>query len=390
MEALPSRERIWTIGCDPTMTTLPPEQKRRQEKSGHGRKYRGQPSHAIPVWNGILEHREKMGPALWEFLWCLDKITIEDEHGIGWCLGKTPIDTKRIARDLQEHPNTAYENLERLVTEAYIVRKRTPRGYAIGVVNSRKFHAFRSAKSDSEKTPNQAASDSQKTVNHPKSDSQKRVNQSDSDSQKTGRVIHSFGDSDSQKTVIRRDSTVMLQEDTTVQTHTTGGNGSLRSPAPAYVSQLQKLIRENQGALQERIRSGERYGPLADADDWRQFKMDCKAIGVPWQEIDTAWQEVIHPFQTESPTQIESESTASEPQRGSTLKVLDLLKAAGPGGLSCSHLARELYNESDQQEHYRAQGRIVQLIKGLRKKGYSITVTGKTGGRPGVYVLRQN
>src|SRR5271169_2445302 len=112
-----------------------------QAKPDHGRRYRGKPSYVIPVWNGILEHREKIGPALWEFLWCVDKVTKEDEHGIGWCLGKTPIDTKDIADDLNECPDTAYDNMERLAVEGYIVRKRTPRGYSVGVVNSRKFSA---------------------------------------------------------------------------------------------------------------------------------------------------------------------------------------------------------------------------------------------------------
>src|SRR5258708_1749944 len=166
----------------------------------HGRKYGGKPSHVIPLWNGILEHREKIGPALWEFVWCLAKITREDEHGIGGCLGGAPIDAKRIARDLKEHPNTTYENLIRLANDAYIIRKRTPRGYAIGVVNSRKFNAFRHK------------SDSQKTVNQSKSDSHKRVNQSEGDSQFSGSVIHPFGESDSQKTVSRRDSRVTLKE----------------------------------------------------------------------------------------------------------------------------------------------------------------------------------
>lgn len=184
------------------MQNLP--SKNRQGKCQiHGRKYRGQPSHAIPVWNGILEHRERIGPAIWEFLWCLDKITTEDENGIGWLLGKTPIDTKRIAADLGEHPDTAYGNLNRLAAEAYILRKRTPRGYSIGVVNSRKFQAFRS-KSDSEEIPN-----------HRESDSEKIPNQAVGDSEKTPRVIRGFPESDSEKTPIRRDTTETLQEDST-------------------------------------------------------------------------------------------------------------------------------------------------------------------------------
>ncbi len=178
----------------------------RQSKPGHERKYHGKPSFTFPVWNGILEHREKIGPAIWEFLWCLDKVTFEDEDGIGWCLGKTPIDTKRIADDLNEHQNTAYANMERLAADAYIVRKRTPRGYCIGVVNSRKFSARR--KSDSEKTPNR---ESQETVTQSgSSESQETPNHS--------KVNHSFQGSDSQKTISRRDFAVDFAVESTLQT----------------------------------------------------------------------------------------------------------------------------------------------------------------------------
>ncbi len=217
------------------MTKLPP-QNISVKQEPHGRKYRGQPSYAIPVWNGLLEHRDKIGPSVWEFLWLLDKITVEDERGIGWCLGKTPIDTKRIADDLNEHENTAYANLDRLTTEGYIIRKRTPRGYAIGVVNSRKFNAFRS-KADSQKTVNHHQRDSQKTVTR---ESQKTVIHSASDSQETGKVIHSFQGSDSQKTVSRRDSTETLQEDKAVQRDKTRGDST--AVRPQLSPEIEKLV----------------------------------------------------------------------------------------------------------------------------------------------------
>src|ERR1700690_4304304 len=80
----------------------------------HSRRYGQKPSYPIPVWNGILEHRKKIGPALWEFLWCLDKITVEDENDVGWLLGKTPIKVERIARDLKENERTVRRNIESL------------------------------------------------------------------------------------------------------------------------------------------------------------------------------------------------------------------------------------------------------------------------------------
>lgn len=172
------------------MATVPQPKNPRQAKE---RKYGKNRSYPIPVWNGILEHCDRIGTAIWEFLWCLDKVTEEDEHGVGWCLGKTPIDSTRIARELKEHPNTAYANLERLERFGYLVRPRTPRGYLIGVRNSRKFDAFR--------RQNEPKSDRQDVADHPKSDSQKTVNQSGGDSQKTGGVIHNFLECDSQETV---------------------------------------------------------------------------------------------------------------------------------------------------------------------------------------------
>jgi hypothetical protein len=54
----------------------------------HGRKYRASDSHPMPLWSGIMEHCGRIGSALWEFVWCLDKIT-EDRDGIGIVLGGT-------------------------------------------------------------------------------------------------------------------------------------------------------------------------------------------------------------------------------------------------------------------------------------------------------------
>jgi hypothetical protein len=119
----------------------------------HSRKYGKNPSRPLPVWNGILEprHHRKIGSALWEFLWLIDRITAEETDGadiVGWCLGKTPILIERIARDLGEDERTARRNVESLDEFGYIVRKRTPRGYIIGVTNSRKFGIWKSIESD--------------------------------------------------------------------------------------------------------------------------------------------------------------------------------------------------------------------------------------------------
>jgi hypothetical protein len=132
--------------------------------SSHGRKYGEKASHVIPVWNGILEHREKIGSAIWEFLWCVDRITIEKD-GIGWCLGRSEITVSRIAADLGEYETTARDNLARLEKGCYIVRIRAPHGYQIGVRNSQKFGVWR--KSDIRKTPDHSKDGYQKNTQSP-------------------------------------------------------------------------------------------------------------------------------------------------------------------------------------------------------------------------------
>jgi hypothetical protein len=131
----------------------------------HERKYAGKPSYPFPVWNGLLEHCEQIGPALWEFLWCIDKVTKEVD-GVGWVLRGQPVKLEEIAADLHRHRNTVGDNLARLEEHGYITRKRTSVGYIIGVRNSRKFGAWRRP-SDVEKTPH-LKSDVEKTVIHRK------------------------------------------------------------------------------------------------------------------------------------------------------------------------------------------------------------------------------
>lgn len=125
----------------------------------HGRKYGEKESRPLPLWNGILEHRRRMKSALWEFTWCIDKITEEDENGVGWVFGKAPVRAGQIAEDLDEDEKTARENLARLSREKFIIRRRTPYGFVIGVSNSRKFGIWKAretgekARSDGRKGP---------------------------------------------------------------------------------------------------------------------------------------------------------------------------------------------------------------------------------------------
>lgn len=112
------------------------------------RLYRERPSIPIPVWNGLIEHRREMGPAIWEFLWLLDKITVEksDDDGrkVGLVLGGKPILVSQLATDLRLDERTVRKNLGRLERHGYISRKRTPRGKTIRVLNSAKWDIWKS------------------------------------------------------------------------------------------------------------------------------------------------------------------------------------------------------------------------------------------------------
>jgi hypothetical protein len=105
-----------------------------------GRRYGEQPSYRFSVWNGLLEakHRKRIGPAVWEYLWCLDRITRE-RNGVGIVLGGKPVNSVEIAKSFGVGEKTVRTHLERLEARQYIQRTLTPRGYSIRVLNSDKF-----------------------------------------------------------------------------------------------------------------------------------------------------------------------------------------------------------------------------------------------------------
>lgn len=118
--------------------------------AGNDRSYRGKKSYPIPVWNGLLEHKTRIGSTIWVFLWCLDKITSE-QNGLGMVHGGAPVKAKQIAADVNESPKTVERHLRRLVRGHYIVARRTPYGLVLSVTNSRKFRIW-SAEARKDKT----------------------------------------------------------------------------------------------------------------------------------------------------------------------------------------------------------------------------------------------
>lgn len=97
----------------------------------------------ITVSNGLLKdgHRKAMGEAVWEFMWCIDKITRIDEFGKGWVLGGKPIKLENLADDMGVHRKTVSRNLNKLQRDGYLELKHTPYGIVILVHKAKKrFH----------------------------------------------------------------------------------------------------------------------------------------------------------------------------------------------------------------------------------------------------------
>ncbi|KEQ22855.1 hypothetical protein [Paenibacillus tyrfis] len=96
----------------------------------------------IPISNGLFEHKERIGPAIWEFLWCIDAVTSEtvDDSGERWGLvhGGAPVKHETIAAEIRTSSRTVQRNLALLKKEGYITSLRVARGEIIKVRNNKK------------------------------------------------------------------------------------------------------------------------------------------------------------------------------------------------------------------------------------------------------------
>jgi hypothetical protein len=110
-------------------------------------------NHIIPVSNGLFEHRERIGPAIWEFLWCIDRVTREevDDNGERWglVLGGVPIKYDRVALDLKSSEQTVKRNMQILKEQQYISSVRASRGQILKVAKNKKNVETRRRKSES-------------------------------------------------------------------------------------------------------------------------------------------------------------------------------------------------------------------------------------------------
>lgn len=98
----------------------------------------------FPVYSGILtpEHNQRMGPAIWVFLWCISKTTkeviIENEQ-LGIVLGGKSVKYTEIAEDLGVSKKTISRYIGDLVEHGYLKTIQAKYGVIIQVRRSKKF-----------------------------------------------------------------------------------------------------------------------------------------------------------------------------------------------------------------------------------------------------------
>lgn len=95
-------------------------------------------NYPIPVSNGIFDHREKVGSAIWLFLLLIDWTTVEQD-GLGQVLGGKPVTVKELKEALGLEERQVRAQLQRLQSIKFIRLRRTSYGFVIEVLKSKKF-----------------------------------------------------------------------------------------------------------------------------------------------------------------------------------------------------------------------------------------------------------
>jgi DNA-binding MarR family transcriptional regulator len=87
----------------------------------------------IEIKNELLDkkHRKAMGSAVWEFMWCLDKVTKIDEEEFGYVYGGAPVNLSDIEKELGITQSKISKNLHKLQEAGYLSLTRTPTGITI-------------------------------------------------------------------------------------------------------------------------------------------------------------------------------------------------------------------------------------------------------------------
>ena len=94
----------------------------------------------IEIKNTLLEkkHVEKMGIAIWLYMWLVDHMTSITEEGIGNVLGGKPIKYEEVESELGISQDTYTRWIEKLSKYPYIETIRTPYGITFRVLKAHK------------------------------------------------------------------------------------------------------------------------------------------------------------------------------------------------------------------------------------------------------------
>ena len=106
----------------------------------------------ISISNALIEpkHVRTMGTAIWEYLWCLDKLT-KIENNTGFVLGGKPIKLFEIASSLGKRRESVSINLKKLETAGYLELTHAPYGVIIRITKAKKWFTKSLKYKDSEK-----------------------------------------------------------------------------------------------------------------------------------------------------------------------------------------------------------------------------------------------
>lgn len=131
----------------------------------------------IEITNNLLDpkHRKKMGTAVWEFMWCLDKITKIDENQVGWVYGGKPIKLKEIQKEIGITESKISKNINKLKKEGYLNVVRVPHGIIISVNRAKKRFAQK-GKSDLPKRENQSVQKGKSNIRQDIKDKTNNIN----------------------------------------------------------------------------------------------------------------------------------------------------------------------------------------------------------------------
>ncbi|MFN2745812.1 ArsR family transcriptional regulator [Bacillus sp. z60-18] len=118
-------------------------------------------SYPFPIYSGILnrKHYDKIGSAIWLFLWCISSTTKEiEKEGITWgiVLGNKPLKASELAAVFGVNEKTIRRWLSQLEQSGYIAVTRAPYGLILSVRHSKKWLA-RNVRSQSAERTNESS-----------------------------------------------------------------------------------------------------------------------------------------------------------------------------------------------------------------------------------------